>query len=221
VTEALARGAAQVFALTRAPMNRPDARVVNVLVDLTDTATLRMTLGGIPRLDLVVNNAGLAMLDDVSDPAVLQQHLDVNVFGPQAVIAATRTALEATKGSVVNVLSIAALAPAPIIPSYSISKAAALSLTLALRGQLAPSGVDVYAALPGPMDTEMSRDLDALKASPADVAAAIFDGVAAGTQEIFPDPMSQMFSGGWEDGPTKVFERAQSDFAVAEPAAGL
>jgi NAD(P)-dependent dehydrogenase (short-subunit alcohol dehydrogenase family) len=214
VTEALARGAEKVYAVTRTPFTHTDERVINVVADLTDPAGVQRVIGGIDKLDVVVNNAGVAVADDAEDAALLRQHLEVNLFGPHAVVQAALPALVRAKGALVNVLSIAALAPAPIITSYSISKAAAFSLTQALRNRLAGQGVRVHAALPGPIDTEMSRDLDAPKTPPAAVAAAIFDGVAAGEEDIFPDPMSAMFSTGWADSPTKAFERAQAEYVT-------
>jgi short-subunit dehydrogenase len=112
-----------------------------------------------------------------------------------------------SKGAIVNVLSVAALASLPMIPAYSISKAAAFSLTQSQRALLAPQGVRVHAVLTGPTDTEMSRDLDVPKASPESVARAIFDGVAAGDEEIFPDPLSAMLAPSWVGGSVKALER--------------
>ena len=76
-------------------------------------------------------------------------------------------------GKTVLVTSVNALAPLPLIPSYSISKAAALSLTQSLRVLLARQGVRVHAVLTGPVDTDMTRGLEIPKASPDSVAGAI------------------------------------------------
>lgn len=89
------------------------------------------------------------------------------------------------------VLSVTALAAFPIIPAYSISKAAAFSLSQSLRALLAPRGVGVHIVLPGPVDTDMSRDLEIPKASPESVARATFDGIEHGEGEIFPDARRQ------------------------------
>ena len=62
-------------------------------------------------------------------------------------------------------------------------------------------------ALAGPVDTDMSRDLDIPKASPETVAQAIFDGVHNGEEEIFPDPMSQSMAESWRTGAAKSLER--------------
>ena len=106
----------------------------------------------------------------------------------------------------VNVVSIGALAAVPVLPAYSISKAAALSLTQSQRALLAGHGVSVHAVMPGPIDTDMVRDLDIPKAPPADVANAALDGVEQGEEEI-PDPMSQMLADGWRGSVTKKLER--------------
>jgi len=119
-------------------------------------------------------------------------------------------ALRRGAGAVVNVLSVAALASLSVTPAYSISKAAAFSLTQSLRALLASRGVRVQAVLAGPVDTEMSRALDVPKAAPASVAQAIFDGVAGGAEEIFPDPLSASLASSWSAGAVKALERANA-----------
>ena len=96
-----------------------------------------------------------------------------------------------------NVLSTASLAAVPLIPGYSISKAAAYSFTQVLRGLLAPQGVRVHAVLAGPIDTEMSQDLDIPKTAPDAVAAEILAAVADGVEDIFPDPAAAVLAAGW------------------------
>ena len=127
--------------------------------------------------------------------------------------------LTRSHGAVVNVLSIGAVAAVPIIPAYSVSKAAALSLTQSLRALLATRGVSVYAVMPGPIDTEMSRELPIAKASTESVARAIFDAVQAGEDDIFPDPMSATLADGWRTGAVKEMERQNAALVTAEPIA--
>jgi NAD(P)-dependent dehydrogenase (short-subunit alcohol dehydrogenase family) len=215
VQEALRRDARLVYAGVRQSFTHPDARVIPLPLDITDRAQIRAAADGVGELDVLVNNAGLAVMDDLSDPALLERHLAVNVFGPYAVTLAFTPLLRASRGAVVNVLSTASLSSVPVLPTYSISKAAAFSLTQGLRAQLAASGVRVHAVLPGPVDTDMSRDLDIPKASPASVAEAIFDGLAAGEEEIFPDPISAMLAPDWAAGATKVLERENAALLAA------
>jgi short-subunit dehydrogenase len=139
----------------------------------------------------------------------------VNLFGPLAVSQALLPALIRSGGSIVNITSTAGLAPLPFMPSYSISKAALLALTQALRALVAPQGVHVHAAVAGPVDTDMSRGFDVPKAAPAEVAAAIFDGVASGAEEIFPDPMAPELAEAWASGAAKVLERSYAALPTA------
>jgi short-subunit dehydrogenase len=123
------------------------------------------------------------------------------------------------QGAIANVLSVAALAAVPIMPAYSISKAAAFNLTQSLRALVAGRGVKVHAVLAGPVDTDMVRDLDVPKVSAESVARAILDGVENGEEEIFPDPLAAAMAEGWRSGPAKALERANAVLVEAEPVA--
>ncbi len=85
-------------------------------------------------------------------------------------------------------------------------------MTQSLRVLLASQGVTVHAILTGPVDTDMTRGVDFPKASPESVAAAIFDGLEKGEEEIFPDPMSQSIAEGWRNGAAKALERLIAAF---------
>jgi NAD(P)-dependent dehydrogenase (short-subunit alcohol dehydrogenase family) len=100
-----------------------------------------------------------------------------------------------------------------VIPAYSISKAAAFSLTQSLRALVAGRGVTVHAVLPGPVDTDMTRGSDIPKVSPDSVARAIFDAVDAGEEEIFPDPASAPIAARWRDSVGKQLERQLAQVA--------
>ena len=102
------------------------------------------------------------------------------------------------------------------MPAYSISKAAAFSLTQSLRVLLAEHGVRVHAVLPGPVDTDMLEGVDIPKASAESVARAVFDAVENGEDDIFPDPSSAFIADTWNAGATKALER---QLAQAMPAA--
>jgi NAD(P)-dependent dehydrogenase (short-subunit alcohol dehydrogenase family) len=217
VEEALRRGAKRVYAGTRQPLTHSDERVTPLTLDVTNAAQIQAAVEGVESLDILINNAGLALYDDLSDRAALEQHLDVNLFGTYGVTQAFLPLLTRSRGAVVNALSVAALAPLPIIPAYSISKAAALSLSQSLRALLAGQGVSVHAVLTGPVDTDMSRGFDVPKASPESVARAIFDGVEKGEEEIFPDPMSESMAESWRSGAAKTLERQNAALVEAEP----
>ena len=217
VAEALRRGAKQVYAGTRRPLDHPDRRVTPLVLDVTDAAQIQAAVEGVGSLDILVNNAGVAFYDDLSDRAALEQHLAVNLFGTYGVTRAFLPLLTRSRGAVVNVLSVTAFAALPVIPAYSISKAAAFSLSQSLRALLAGQGVSVHAVMSGPVDTEMSRDLDVPKASPESVARAILDGVESGEEEIFPDPMTEPMAEGWRSGAVKAMERENAALVAGEP----
>lgn len=220
VDEALARGARRVYAGTRVALAHSDERVVPVTLDVTDSAQIQHAVAEIDSLDVLINNAGVALYDDLSDRTVLERHFAVNVYGTNDVTQAFVPLLASTQGSVVNILSVNALAPLPMIPSYSISKAAAFNLTQSLRILLAAQGVAVHAVLTGPVDTDMSRGLDIPKASPESVAKAVLDGVERGETEIFPDGLSALLAESWRTGASKVLERQYAEMVAAVTANG-
>jgi len=206
VHEALARGAARVYAGTREPIKDPDSRVTPLRLDVTSGEEIQAAAEAITSLDLLINNAGIASYDDLSDPTVIARHLAVNLYGTLAVTQAFTPLLARGRGAVVNNLSVNAFAPLPLIASYSLSKAAAFNLTQSLRTLLAPRGVTVHAVLTGIVDTDMSRGVDIPKATPASVAAAIFDGIEKGEDDIFPDAMSQPMAESWRTSAAKALE---------------
>ena len=219
IVEALRRGAKRVYAGTRRPLTHPDPRVATVTLDVTDQAQIRAAVEAVDSLDVLINNAGVALYDDLSDRAALEQSLAVNLFGPWGVTQAFLPLLTESRGAIVNNVSTMALAPLPLTPAYAVSKAAAFSLTQSLRALLARRDVSVHAVLTGPTDTDMTRGFEIPKASPESVARAIFDGVEAGEEDIFPDPMSATLADSWNNGAVKAFERENAAFVQAEPIA--
>jgi len=219
VEEALRRGAKQVYAGTRQPLAHPDPRVTPVTLDVTDAAQVQAAAQQVGSLDILINNAGIALYDDLSDRAPLERHLAVNLFGTYGVTQAFLPALTRSRGAIVNNVSLAAIAPLPITPAYSVSKAAAFNLTQSLRILLAERGVRVHAVLTGPTDTDMNRGFDIPKASPEAVAQAIFDGVDNEEEDIFPDPVSAAMADGWRGGVAKAFERENAALVQGAAAA--
>jgi NAD(P)-dependent dehydrogenase (short-subunit alcohol dehydrogenase family) len=215
VEEALSRGAKRVYAGARVPLPRPGGRVTPLALDVTNAAQVQEAAETVSSLDILINNAGIAHYDDLSDRTALERHLAVNLFGTHAVTQAFLPHLTRSRGAIVNNLSTNSLAPLPLIPAYSISKAAAFSMTQSLRALLAGRGVRVHAVLTGPVDTDMTRNIDIPKASPQSVARAIFDGIEKEEEDIFPDTMSQSVAEGWRGSPVKALERQLAALAQA------
>ena len=207
VDEALRRNAKRVYGASRQAFSHSDERVMPLILDVTNAAQIKQAVDSVRVLDILVNNAGVDSHDDLNDRAGIDRHLAVNFFGMHAVTQTFLPLLARSQGSIVNVLSLAGLASVPFSPAYSISKAAAFSLTQSLRALLARQGVRVHAVFPGPVDTDMTRGLEIPKASPEFVAHAILDGIERDEEDIFPDPMSGSIAEGWRNGATKGLER--------------
>jgi NAD(P)-dependent dehydrogenase (short-subunit alcohol dehydrogenase family) len=213
VDEALRRGAQRVFAGSRGPLDIADDRVTVLTLDVTSVSPIQRAVEAVDSLDVLINNAGVAIDDDLSRLDVVERHLQVNFLGMLRVTHAFVPLLKRSRGAIVNNLSLAALAALPMIPAYSSSKAAAFNMTQSLRALLASAGVTVHGVVLGPVDTDMNRGLEIPKASPESVAASIFDGLARGEEEIFPDPASQSIAEGWRIGVVKELERQFAAFA--------
>jgi NAD(P)-dependent dehydrogenase (short-subunit alcohol dehydrogenase family) len=217
--EALRRGARRVYAGTRQPLAHPDSRLTPVALDVTSPAQIEAAAAKVGSLDVLINNAGVFRYDDQTDRSALDQHLAVNLYGTYNVTRAFLPALTRSEGAIVSIGSIAALAPIPLTPAYSISKAAAFNLAQSLRMLLSGQGVRVHTVLSGPVDTDMVRDLPIPKAAPESVARAIFDGIDDGQEDIFPDPFSQSLAEGWRAGVAKALELQNAALLNTAPAA--
>ena len=216
VEEALARGAKRVYAGSRGSLQSADQRVTPLALDVTSGSQIQRATGEVDAVDILINNAGIALYDDLSNPDVIEQHLAVNVLGPFKVARAFLPQLRRSKGAIVNILSLAALAPLPVVPAYSISKAAASNMTQSLRTLWAGEGVTVHGVFLGPVDTDMTRGFEIPKASPESAAVGIFDGLEKGEEDIFPDPVSQPLAEGWRAGVAKALEREFAAFLPSQ-----
>lgn len=213
VDEALKRGAKRVYAGMRNPQPHADKRVTVLTLDVTRAEQIQKVAAEVDHLDVLINNAGIALYDNLSDSKVIEQHLAVNLFGAFNVTRAVLPQLTRSRGAIVNNVSMMSLAPFPITPAYAISKAATFNLTQSLRALLAAQSVSVHAALTGPTDTDMTRGFEIPKASSQSTAQGIFDGLERGEEDIFPDPASQSIAEGWRKGVIKAMEKQFASFA--------
>jgi NAD(P)-dependent dehydrogenase (short-subunit alcohol dehydrogenase family) len=197
------RGAAKVYATAR----RPDAladliarfgeRVVPLRLDVTRPGEVRAAAAQADDVRLLINNAGIAAKvgGDITDAGWIpasREEFEVNVIGAWSLTQAFAPILaRQPESALVNISSVAGLAAFPLAASYSASKAALHSLTQATRALLAPQGIQVVGVYPGPIDTDMARPFDIAKTSASDAAQAILDGLEAGREDIFPDPMAR------------------------------
>ena len=184
----LARGAATVYAAARDPRSvaHQDPRVVPLLLDVTDPATVRAATERAGDVDLLINNAGVAGNGSLltSDPERARLEMETNFWGPVSVLRAFAPVLARNGGgAVVNVLSALSWLTAPFTASYSASKAAAWSFTGSARAELRAQGTQVVGVHLGYMDTDMVAGLDVPKIAPEDVARQLLDAVESGSAE--------------------------------------
>ena len=122
VEEALRRDAKRVYAGARQSFAHPDKRVTPLILDVTNGAQIQRAVENVESLDILINNAGVDLHDDLSDRAGLDRHLAVNIFGTHGVTRAFLPLVARSRGAIVNVLSVAALASVPFTPAYSIKE---------------------------------------------------------------------------------------------------
>jgi NAD(P)-dependent dehydrogenase (short-subunit alcohol dehydrogenase family) len=211
ITEALLeRGAARVYATARDTralaelFERAGDRLVPVALDVTDDRKVRALAARATDAALLVNNAGVAAGGGLGDPDIVanaRREMEVNYFAPLNLLQRMLPALVRNGGTVVNVSSVAGLTSFPMFATYSASKAAVHSLTQAARLLLAGQGVRSIGVYPGPVDTEMAKDVPFAKASPADVARAVLDGIESGATSIYPDVYAVDFGRQFESSP--------------------
>ena len=85
VEEALKRGAKRVYAATRQPFTHSDRRVTHLTLDVTNAAQIQDAVKKVEALDILINNAGVDLHEDLSERANLERHLAVNLFGTYGV----------------------------------------------------------------------------------------------------------------------------------------
>ena len=216
VSALLEAGAAKVYAAARdaRTVSADSSRIVPLTLDVTKPEQIAAAALKAGDVTLLINNAGALNSFNVltSSQADLDADFRVQVHGTLAVIKAFLPALERAHGAtIVNVLSLTSLASFPALGGYSASKAAAYSMTQALRPELKKNHIDILAVLPGVIDTDMVKDLPMPKTSPADTATGLLAGVERGDEEIFPDPMAQQMGALWNNS-HKELERAFASF---------
>ncbi|WP_280419692.1 SDR family oxidoreductase [Nocardia carnea] len=198
VHEALARGAAKVYATARNPRDWNDKRIVPLALDVTDPESIRAAATTAPDVTVLINNAGAS----VSSAGILthteeeiRTNVETNFLGPLFLTRAFAPVLSSTNGSVIidihSLLSWYAVAGI-----YSATKAALWSATNSLRLELAPAGVHVVGVHVGYVDTPMAAHTTEPKTQPADLVRTVFDAVEAGEYEVLADAASAQVKAG-------------------------
>jgi len=216
VHAAIGAGARKVYAGARDPkqlaalVEHSGGRVVPLALDITDARSLAAAAEHAPEVTVLFNNAGVLTSYNVltATSEEMTHDFGTNFFGTLAATKAFLPALERAAqvgpAAVVNVLSVASLANVPALAAYSASKAAASSITQALRVELLKKRVSVHGVFAGAIDTDMVRGMEMAKTSPEDVAKGILEGLLRGEEDIAPDPMSRGLFEMWSRDPKSV-----------------
>jgi NAD(P)-dependent dehydrogenase (short-subunit alcohol dehydrogenase family) len=164
----------------------PGTRAISF--DVTDAAAVAaaaVELG--ETVDIIVNSAGFNSnrgVFEAIDDDTARREMEINYFGVLNVARAFAPAFRRRRsGLIVNVLSSLAYVNVPAMGSYCASKAAARSLTQALRGEFAPYGVHVCGFYPGVVDTPMSAHIPPPKLAPAQVGIELLQAIREGADD--------------------------------------
>ncbi|MFZ1967781.1 MAG: SDR family oxidoreductase [Bradyrhizobium sp.] len=208
IAELKARGAAKIYAAARDVSGLSASQgFVPIKMDVTSDAEVAAAAKAAGDVTLLINNAGInhnTAFMVAPDLAIAREEIEINYLAPLRVTKAFAPALIKNKGAVLNLLTILARVNLPFMGSYCASKAAGLSLTQGLRGELTPKGVRVAAALPGAIDTRMTAMLSIPKMTTADAAKEILNGFEAGEEEIYVGEMARGLAQGLAHDPKGV-----------------
>jgi len=192
-------------------------RVEAVKLDITKSEDIKKATRKCHDANLLINNAGVNFNTpligiDILDNARIE--METNYFGTLSMCRAFAPILGGNGGgAIINMLSILARVSIPMMGSLCASKAAGLSMTQGIRGELAAQGTVVIAVMPGAVDTRMSKDFQGPKMSPEDVAKAVLKAVIEETEEIYPGDMASEVAGGLE----KNAKAVEKEFAKFLP----
>ncbi|WP_062439112.1 SDR family oxidoreductase [Herbidospora daliensis] len=189
--EALARGAGKVYAAARDPKTVTTPGVVPVKLDITDPAQIAELAALLTDVDIVVNNAGVALSTSIvnDDLETIRREMEVNYYGPLQVSRAFAATLTAREGHLLIVNSALSWAVIPGTSPYAATKAASWMLANGLRLELPKVGVTSLHV--GYVDTDMAAHITDSKVAPVEVAREAFDGIEKDAMEVLVDGTSR------------------------------
>ena len=199
----LEAGARKVYAAARDPRTITTEGVVPIALDVTDHASVLAAAEQARDVDLLINNAGTSTGAQVldGDLAAFRLEYETHVLGTLDVTRSFAPVLARNGGgAVLNVLSVLSWLSLPQSAAYSAAKAAAWSVTNALRVRLAEQGTRVTALHVGYMNTDMVASLDVPKSDPAEIARIALEGLEKGLPEVIADDVSRNVRAGLSAG---------------------
>lgn len=211
-----ARGAAKIYAGYKSAEGLAElnslklATVIPVLLDVTDAAHVQALAQQINKLDIIVNNAGIASACGFTADNVLENataEMNTHYFGPLKLVNTFLPLLkQAPQAGIINVASIAAISNFKVMGTYSASKAALHFMTQGLRAELAGSTIFVQGVYPGPFDTRLAAGFDGFKQSPEAITNTVLDLYRERVEEVFPDDFSKTMYQTFLESPKKLTE---------------
>jgi len=223
--ELLKRGAKKVYAGARNPYTlnylkeQYGDRLVPIALDVTDDQSIEKVAQKATDVEILINNAGVfAMGGFFAEDTYqsLKTNLEVNVWG---LIKLTHELIDSLKNkdsaAIVNIASLAGLANMPMGATYSATKAAVHSIIQGMRGELINHNILVVGVYPGPIDSDMTKDMPMEKDTPQHVAIEIIQGLLEGKEYVFPDEMSKQIEPFYYTDPIAV-EKQFSQFIASE-----
>jgi NAD(P)-dependent dehydrogenase (short-subunit alcohol dehydrogenase family) len=220
--ELLARGAAKVYAGVRDTATVNDPRLVPIQLDVTDDARVREVAAELADVDLVVNNAGTGHFSTALDAGIegARTEIEVNYLSIVSMTKAFAPVLAGNGGGAfVNMLSVLSWVAAPMLTTYSASKAAAWLYSNAARMELKRQGTEVLGVHVGFVDTDLIAEIEAEKLDPRAVAVAAFDGLEAGEPEVAVDDFSRQVKAGLSDDQRLIYPGVEEQFLPENAAA--
>ena len=216
IAQALLDSGAKVYGAARDTTTITNQDVIPVRLDVTsadDIANAARTCGDV---SIVVSNAGILRSSASLAPGAIdaaRAEMETNFFGPMRMAQAFTPVLRDNGGgTLVNVLSVLSFVSMPQGATYSASKAAAWSLTNALRMELRQQGTLVVAVHAGFIDTDMAAAVNAEKISPQSVATQIVAAIEADTEEVLADPTSEMVKAALPNDLTALYPTLQAQW---------
>ena len=202
--QALALGAAKVYAAARDPSQVTLTGVVPVKLDVTNVADVAALAVQCPDVTLLVNNAGIGRTGGVTGgdaTTLLREQMETNVYGVLHMSHAFAPILARNGGgAILNILSVLSWVNTPLLGAYGVTKSAAWALTNSLRAELKGQGTQVVGLHAGFIDTDMIRSFDVPKATPVDVVAQSYAALEAGELEVRADDASRQVKDGLSQG---------------------
>ena len=185
-------------ASTKTLEQRYGDQVSTVYIDLSKPESISALAAECSDVDLVINNAGVLSLTGPLDPNAeteFLKELEVNTLGPLRIAQTFTPILEKRKGAFVQLNSIASIISGENLSTYSASKAASYSFTLALKESMGNKGIQVLSVHPGPIDTEMAATggFEDIAEPTSVVSEGIINSLANGDFLLFPDTMAREF----------------------------